>query len=668
MIVFRNAGILILGILFLSQCVPAVKQEQVELGLEVDYQLSDTTVMHLADWQQSGQVQSIYPFLHVVNATYRYAAALDLGSMAGQYKTDSLVPLLTDPSPVVRAQAAYSLGLSGDAAVAAPLVEAFQQYDSTGQYYLANRAILEAIGRVGDTALLEPISTVATYKPTDTLLLEGQTRAIYQYMLRGIIDPAGTATMVKYATSAMYPYSVRLLSAHYLGRANPIDLSTYSNELLEGLASEANVYLRMPLILAVGKTKSPEALTELKKSVVQEPDFRLRCNAIRALGNFPFNQAQDVIVRQLNDANESIALTAAQWISDHATEGDRTLLSNLAYGDYSDLVKAKIIGAALRHIPYPYGIARNNRASILSQMIQKENNTTIKGLMIKELAYDLKSYREILKWADDLEAPVRTAALEGITSMLKDNHYNAAFGGGESVKKELISALITAANRRDPAAIQLTAAVLVDPKTKNLWTTNEVSQMETLFASLNVDFDHDAYNGLGESLAKRQDKTYKAEPIQNYADIQWNLLSQYENAQVVVQTVRGTFTMRFFSAAAPCTVSRIIELIIQGFYDGKVFHRVVPNFVVQTGCPRGDGYGSLPITLHSELAPLQYNQEGLVGMASSGKDTESSQFFVTLSPTPHLDGKYTIFAKVISGMDVVQSIQPGDPIQKISLQ
>lgn len=668
MIVFRNAGILILGILFLTQCVPAVKQEQVELGLEVDYQLSDTTVMHLADWQQSGQVQFIYPYLHDVNATYRYAAALDLGSMAGQYQTDSLAPLLADPSPVVRAQAAYSLGLSGDDGVAASLVEAFQQYDSTGQFYLANRAILEAIGRVGDSSLLEPISTVATYKPTDTLLLEGQTRAIYQYMLRSIIEPAGTATMVKYATSALYPYSVRLLAAHYLGRANPIDLSGYSSELLEALATETNAYLRMPLLLAAGKSKSPEALAALKKAVAQEPDFRLRCNAIRALGNFSFNQAQDVIVHQLNDANESIALTAAQWISDHADENDRTMLSNLAYGDYRDLVKAKIIGAALRHIPYPYGIARSNRASILTQMINKESNTTIKGLMIKELSYDLKSYRELLKWADDLEAPVRTAALEGIVAMLKDNHYNSAFGGGESVKKELISALITAANRRDPAAIQLAADALVDPKTKNLWTTNEVSQMETLFASLDIDFDHDAYNALGGNLAKRQNKAYKAEPIQNYAEIQWNLLSQYENAQVVVQTVRGNFAMRFFPAAAPATVSRIIELIIQGFYDGKVFHRVVPNFVVQTGCPRGDGYGSLPVFLHSELAPLQYNQEGLVGMASSGKDTESSQFFVTLSPTPHLDGKYTIFAKVISGMDVVQSILPGDRIEKISLQ
>jgi cyclophilin family peptidyl-prolyl cis-trans isomerase len=98
-----------------------------------------------------------------------------------------------------------------------------------------------------------------------------------------------------------------------------------------------------------------------------------------------------------------------------------------------------------------------------------------------------------------------------------------------------------------------------------------------------------------------------------------------------------------------------------------VVHRVVPNFVIQDGCPRGDGVGGPAFTIGSELGPLYY-EEGSVGMASAGKDTEGSQWFITHSPTPHLDGRYTIFAKVVEGMDVVHKIEIGDKILGFEFQ
>ena len=100
----------------------------------------------------------------------------------------------------------------------------------------------------------------------------------------------------------------------------------------------------------------------------------------------------------------------------------------------------------------------------------------------------------------------------------------------------------------------------------------------------------------------------------------------------------------------------------------KTFHRVVPNFVAQGGCPRGDGWGSTNKLIRSEFSPLKYDNEGWVGMASAGKDTETCQFFVTHSPTPHLDGRYTIFAKVIDGMDIVQQLVIGDKIKNIEVE
>ncbi|HES60200.1 MAG TPA: peptidylprolyl isomerase, partial [Caldithrix sp.] len=102
-------------------------------------------------------------------------------------------------------------------------------------------------------------------------------------------------------------------------------------------------------------------------------------------------------------------------------------------------------------------------------------------------------------------------------------------------------------------------------------------------------------------------------------------------------------------------------LIDQGFYKNKKIHRVVPNFVIQDGCPRGDGWGSPDFSIRSEFSMINY-EEGSIGMASAGKDTESSQWFITHSPTPHLDGRYTNFGKVISGIGIVHQIEVGDEI------
>jgi cyclophilin family peptidyl-prolyl cis-trans isomerase len=105
-----------------------------------------------------------------------------------------------------------------------------------------------------------------------------------------------------------------------------------------------------------------------------------------------------------------------------------------------------------------------------------------------------------------------------------------------------------------------------------------------------------------------------------------------------------------------------------GWFDRVTFHRVIPGFVAQTGDPSGTGSGNPGYFIRNEIdASLKYDQPGLVGMANSGADTNGSQFFITLAPTPHLDGKYTIFGRVISGMDVLQLLTPRDPQPGTSL-
>jgi cyclophilin family peptidyl-prolyl cis-trans isomerase len=126
--------------------------------------------------------------------------------------------------------------------------------------------------------------------------------------------------------------------------------------------------------------------------------------------------------------------------------------------------------------------------------------------------------------------------------------------------------------------------------------------------------------------------------------------------------------MQFMTRNAPASVANFVKLSRSGYFNGKIFHRVVPNFVVQTGCARGDGYGGMDFSIRSELSPAHFESEGFVGMASAGLHTEAAQWFITQSPAMHLDSNYTIFAKIVSGMNVVYELGVGDAIQSVTIQ
>ena len=147
--------------------------------------------------------------------------------------------------------------------------------------------------------------------------------------------------------------------------------------------------------------------------------------------------------------------------------------------------------------------------------------------------------------------------------------------------------------------------------------------------------------------------------------IEWKLLKAVnDSSTVTIHTNKGDIQVELYPSMAPGSVATFLNLIDTGFYTNKSFHRVVPNFVIQGGCPRGDGWGGLDYTIRSEFSPLPY-QAGSIGLASAGKDTESCQWFITHSPTPHLEGRYTNFGTVTSGMDVVWEIAVGDSIYSI---
>jgi len=138
------------------------------------------------------------------------------------------------------------------------------------------------------------------------------------------------------------------------------------------------------------------------------------------------------------------------------------------------------------------------------------------------------------------------------------------------------------------------------------------------------------------------------------------------STQAFIDTDRGTIQIEFAVIDAPLTVDNFIGLARQGFFNGVAFHRVVPDFVIQGGDPRGDGEGGPGYTIRDELNQRAYVR-GTVGMALDWADTGGSQFFITHSPQPHLNAKYTVFGRVIAGMEVVDQIEAWDVIRRVRI-
>lgn len=135
-----------------------------------------------------------------------------------------------------------------------------------------------------------------------------------------------------------------------------------------------------------------------------------------------------------------------------------------------------------------------------------------------------------------------------------------------------------------------------------------------------------------------------------------------------IETSKGTVEIEFFTEYAPKTVNNFVFLANENFYDGVTFHRVIANFVIQGGDPTGTGRGGPGYQFEDELKnnPLKH-ETGMMSMANAGANTNGSQFFITHSPQPHLNGKHTVFGKVVKGMDVVNAIQQGDIMMKVTI-
>ncbi len=200
------------------------------------------------------------------------------------------------------------------------------------------------------------------------------------------------------------------------------------------------------------------------------------------------------------------------------------------------------------------------------------------------------------------------------------------------------------------------------------WGDMKYEGAKQLFIENLSNSDYDIAKLSADALKKITGTDYESQitPPRYRTDFDWEFIEKLNEKKFAsISTNKGTVKIELFPDIATFTVQNFVKLGEKGYYDNTLFHRVVPNFVIQGGDPTGTGYGGPGYSIRSEFSPLKYDSY-TVGMASSGTDTEGSQFFITHSPQPHLEGRYTLFGKVIDGFDVVDKIQIGDKIESVS--
>lgn len=646
----------------INSCVPPSN----EIITDINNANSDLVYQGIYNHQDKQNIDSVLLYFNHSNPGYRLAAVNAMASIQSELSIDSLVEILGDPIIEVRTAAAYALGQIGNLETVDPLMNAFVNKDTSDVDNVFNSTILEAIGKTGNKSLLDALASVESYRITDTLLLLGQSRAIYRYVNRGINTQKGTNRMVELASNQAYPNEVRVIAANYLARAKDIDISKSQFRIAEALIGASDPNVRMAIALALRKVTEPDILKILQSQFIVEKDYRVKVNILKAFGSYKYIDNIDLILDHLDDENIHVANAAAQYLVDHGKRDDVEIYKTFAKKNLDHTVRAKIYASVLKHLPSYYIESRALiRSSLLRYLKELKGKPYVAKHYVAALGQDPYSYTYLKEAAiDSGVVTIRTAGMEALSKIVSGKSFVNTFRfRSDRVKIEILDIIKEQFAKGDVGTMAIGAGILSNEKIGYRNLIQNDSFLIAAAAKLSLPREIETYNEIKKALAYINNVKYKAEKNSYNHPINWKTLAMVSDSTIaVVRTNKGNFTIKLFGNTTPGSVANFIDLANDDFFDNKVYHRVVSNFVIQGGCPRGDGYGSLDYSIRSELPQLYYDDEGYVGMASAGLNTEGTQWFVTHSPTPHLDGKYTIFGKVTEGMDVVHQIVEGDKI------
>jgi cyclophilin family peptidyl-prolyl cis-trans isomerase/HEAT repeat protein len=375
-----------------------------------------------------------------------------------------------------------------------------------------------------------------------------------------------------------------------------------------------------------------------------EKDPTLRLEAANALASLRDPESLDFFTDLISDPAAGMRGAAMRALAAIDSETFLTTLSGL--DPDRDWTVRTALADALAMLPGAQGQAR--LVAMLDDRDQRVIPAVLRALVAAKAPDAERILLEKLK-ADDFV--VRQSAASGLASLKANGAvtalveaYRATVGDSTYVAR---AAILNALNTIDPAAARpLLQAALQDRD----WAVRIRAAMLL------------SEQGIADTAT-----TIRPAPVRPLDDaMRQSLLAPQFSPHAFIQTDRGAIEIELAITDAPLTVSNFIDLARKGYFDGVAIHRVVPDFVVQDGDQRGDGEGGPGYSIRDELNELPYLR-GTVGMALDWKDTGGSQFFITHSPQPHLDARYTAFGRVVNGIEVVDHIQPWDVIRSVKI-
>lgn len=601
----------------------------------------DENLREIHDLKNNRNTSGLLEFLNHDEIRYRAEAAMTLGSVQDSTALPALSEATQDNEPEVRLMAAFSLGQLRNAAAAEILIELVKTDTTTA----IRTEALEAIGKCNAPVAADFLKN---YTPHFLFDESGQAWGIYHLALNKLADQDHARIMIAGLYSEYE--EIRLAATHFFGRYHQVVADEGMEQLLQLAAGDRSAEVRMAAADALGFHEIADRENLLSELVIYDQHPGVRVNAIWALTRM--KTAAETVTEALFDGNPNVSVAAAQFFMQHPQLADAERLRQQIVAHPVSAVRGLLLAAALQQ-------------TADQQPLLDEFEKTL-GQSAPE---DLVPMIEALVWApasapllDSLvssDAPeISTAAF---TAQLK--HFENSDRSCEDWQQFVNRVLV----RADYGQLAVLGNYLRQENFERKNCLAEISFAETM-AAIQLPAGIEAWIELNHARSNITRKKPLPQPDIKYYDINWGILEDAgPQPEVVIQTTRGTCTLVLLAEDAPATVSHLLELINDGFFNGKSFHRVVPNFVVQAGCPRGDGFGSGNVLLRSEFSPLHYGP-GVAGMASAGPDTESTQWFISHRTTPHLDGRYTIFGAVVEGMDVIWNLTRGDKIESIEVK
>jgi len=613
-------------------------------------------------------------------ARVRRRAALAIGRVALPDAASTLISVLrSDSDPEVRQMAAFALGLTGDKSQ--PVIDALRQALSESSPLVTGRAA-EALGVIGDTASapdigrlvaaqvaavtslpadelrypLEPaveafrlgayaLARLKAYEPLASAIIgpDGQSRVQWwpaAYALQRIEDKRGLTALLGLAKSE--GNYTRAFAAKGLGAIKDVSAVPVLVPLISGdNVATASAIEAIRALGRIGDRQASEPLIRVIRNTKLSP--MVRAEAIAAAASAGVDTSQDFFVDMLSDPAPTVRAAA---LSAFGKADDDTFLAVLSGLD-----------------PDPHWSVRAELATVLAT---KNPERVVPRLTAMLSDQDQRVLPSVLTALTKLKAPNAAALLS--QHLTKDDaivRTYAANGLGELKPDGAVDALTAAYKKGESDSTYSARAAALAALAKY----GAAAATPTLKAAL-ADKDW-AVRVRAAELLKTLDPSVETaqaiRPAPTGRPVSYDLptlVTPSVSPHVFFETEKGTIEIELDVLDAPQTCANFVALVGRGYFEGVSFHRLVPNFVVQGGDPRGDGEGGPGYTIRDEPNEEPYLR-GTVGMALDWQDTAGSQFFITFSPQPHLDGRYTVFGHVVSGMDVVDKLTQWDVMHRV---